>query len=85
MPVVEDESLQDEEPVLPAGRKRLVGLQETMRLELEADDNRLMLPEKPPRLVKEILGVAEEPAAKTTDDGFAAMLKSTMLMVTFTL
>ena len=85
MPVVEDENLHDEEPVAPDNRKRLVGLQATMRLALDGEETRLMLPENPPRLVKVTLDVAEEPAAKTRDEGFTAIPKSTMLMVTLTL
>ncbi len=77
--------MQDEEPVAPAERKRLVGLQEIMRLELEGEETRLMLPENPPRLVKATLDVAEEPAAKMTEAGFTLMSKSTMLTVTLTL
>ncbi len=83
-PVVEEVNLQDEEPVLPAGRKRLVGLQDIVRLELEGEDTKLMLPEKPPRLVKMMEEVEEEPAARSRDDGLALIVKSTMLTVTVT-
>jgi hypothetical protein len=77
--------LHDDELVLPAARKTVDGLQEMMRLGLEGEETRLILPVKPPRLVKVTLVVAEEPVAKTTDDGLAPMEKSTMLMVTLTL
>ncbi len=85
MPDVEEENLQDEEPIVPAGRKRLVGLHDTIRLEPEAEITRFMLPENPPRLVNVTLDVAEEPAAKMTDAGFTLMSKSTTLTVTLTL
>jgi hypothetical protein len=85
VPFIEEENLQDEEPLLPDDRKRLLGLQETNRFGLEGDAARLMLPEKPPRLVRVTLEVVEEPAAKMIDAGFTAMPKSTTLMVTLTL
>lgn len=85
VPFIEEENLQDEEPLLPESRKRLLGLQETTRFGLEGEAARLMLPEKPPRLVRVTMEVVEEPAAKRIDEGFTEMPKSTMLMVTLTL
>lgn len=78
-------NLQLEETLLPIGRKRLVGLQDTMRVELETEGVKPTVPEKEPRLVKRTDEVADEPAANIVEDGFAAMPKSTMLTVTLKL
>ncbi len=85
VPIVEDENLQDEEAVLPRGRKRLVGLQETMRPDVETKVATLTNPEKPPRLAKLREVVAEDPEAKSRESWLLEMLKSTMLTVTTTL
>ncbi len=85
VPVVEEANLQDEEAVLPRGRKRIVGLQEAVRPEVETEAPMFTKPEKPPRLAKLREVVAEEPAAKTREDWVVEMLKSTMLTVTTTL
>ncbi len=77
VPIVEEVNLQDEEATLPIGRKRLVGLQDTVRPEVDTEDATFTKPEKPPRLTKLRELVAEEPAAKTRDAGVAETLKST--------
>ena len=70
---------------MPAERNTVVGLQLIMRFGLDGEDTRFMLPVKPPRLVRVTLVVAEDPVAKTTDDGLVPREKSTMLIVTLTL
>lgn len=74
--------MQDEDAILPRGRKRVVGLQETWRPDVETEDPMLMKPEKPPRLAKLREVVAEDPAAKERVVWLLEMLKSTMLTVT---
>ncbi len=85
MPTVEDVNLQDEEAILPEGRKRLVGLQDAVSPDEETDVPMLTKPENPPRLAKSREFVPEEPDAKTMEDWLVDMLKSTTLTVTTTL
>jgi hypothetical protein len=80
-PAIDEVNLQFEETLLPIGRKRFVGLQDTVRVELETEGVRFTVPEKEPRLVNRTDEVADEPEAKTIEDGFAAIPKSTMLTV----
>jgi len=42
----------------------------------ETVTERVIVPENPPRLVRVIVEVADEPFEKLSDDGLAAMLKS---------
>jgi hypothetical protein len=85
VPAVDEVNLQLEEILLPVGRKRLVGLHETVRVELETEGVRFTVPRKEPRLVNRTDELADEPAANTIEDGFAAMPKSTTLTVTLKL
>jgi len=68
VPIVEDENLQEEEPILPAGRKRVRGLQGAVRPDVETAEPTFTNPEKPPRLTKLREIVPEEPAEKMMED-----------------
>jgi len=85
LPTVEEVNLQDEEATLPTGRKRLVGLQDTVRPEVDTEEATFTKPEKLPRLTKLRDVVAEDPAAKTRDEGVAETPKSTTFIEMTTL
>jgi hypothetical protein len=51
-------------------------LREALRLPEEVDAESRIVPEKPLRLVRVIVLVADEPRIKLTDDGFAEIEKS---------
>ena len=74
-----------EEPCPPGVRV----IEELLRDVLGPDDDteRVMVPENPLRLVRDIVDPAEDPLETVNDDGLAAMLKSPVLtefMVTVT-
>jgi hypothetical protein len=68
VPTIEDVNLQEEEPILPAGKKRVVGLQVVARPGVDTEELTITKPEKLPRLAKLREIVPEEPAAKTMED-----------------
>ncbi len=68
--------IRDEDDVPPALTETLTGLRATVGPAGEAVAERLTVPEKPFRLVKVTIEVAEDPSATETADGEAETLKS---------
>ena len=85
MPIVEELNLQEEEAILARGRKTVVGLQDTVRPEVDTEDATFTKPEKPPRLTKLREVVADDPAANARDVGVAETPKSTTFIEIMTL
>jgi hypothetical protein len=69
-------TVNDEVPLLPAVRVTLVGLTETVGPFGETDGDRVIVPAKPPRLVRVIVEEPEAPCASEKDEGLDEMLKS---------
>jgi hypothetical protein len=69
-------------PVPPEESVTLNELRDRVRPAGELVVERVTVPAKPPRLFNEMVDAAEEPGEIVTDDGLAAILKSTTLTVT---
>ncbi len=69
-------------PDPPADSVMVLGFSEVLGSEGEEVTSRLMVPLKPPRLVRPMLDVADEPCWIVRDDGLAVMLKSTTWTLT---
>ena len=69
-------------PVPPEESVTLAELRDSVGPGGELVVERVTVPAKPPRLFKEMADAAEEPGEIVTDDGLAAILKSTTLTET---
>ena len=71
-----------EVPVLPDDSVTVAGFRDAVGPVGETVEDRLIVPVKPPMLVREILDVADDPGATVIDEGLAEMPKSATMRLT---